>query len=91
MQQLAPCRFEPDVVQRLERCLAKEGAELPLQRAAGKAGGGRELGNADVALRGRLHEVERTPHAARQHGSGFSFLVSLGRHSSPQGALSDSL
>ena len=66
-QQLAPRAVEPDVAQRLVRALAEEGLELPLQRTGGQAGRCGKLGDADVALDGPLHEIERTPHRARQH------------------------
>lgn len=77
MQQLPSRVFEAEVVQHLQRRLAQEGAKLTLQRAAGKAGSGRELGNADISQRRRLHEIEGAPHAARQHAGCFGFL---GRH-----------
>ena len=67
-QQLTPRAVEPDVTQRFMRALAQKCLELALQRAGRKAGGGRQVGDADVALKTRQHEVDRAPHRARQQG-----------------------
>jgi hypothetical protein len=50
------------------RTLAEEGLELPLQSAGRQPGYCRELGDADIALGCSPHEIERTPHRARQYG-----------------------
>src|SRR5262249_45083101 len=79
-QQLAARHLEADVAQDFVRGLAYENSELTLERPPGQAGCGREVGKPDVAAHGRLHGVERAPHAARQHGRIRDVCGAFSRH-----------
>jgi len=67
----APCSssrrlLEPDVAKRRARGFSEELAELPLQRAAGQAGGLGQFVHAPVVSGIGAHRVERAADAARQ-------------------------